>query len=278
MGIEPHEELEELLNGEAEPDLNGETPEEPEPKEPGEEKGVEAEAKGTEGEEPEEPEAKEGEPPSSEPKADQGVYEGMRAERAKRQLAEMELQEARAQLAALRQAEPRQQQSEPLDPYGEPESFTRSIQALVANTVSDAIRRDRLEASEAAMRERLGPDAFAELVLEFKQIAADDPSVMVAGNQSSDPAAYVEKVVNRHRKLKEIGDDPAAYEKRVEEKIRKELEAKFAGQIAEKQAQIAEQEKADALPKTIANSGGASPGRGEMPSDDLASLLGDTGL
>ena len=84
MGIEPHEELDELLNGEAEPDLNGEIPEEPEPKNPEEEKGVEAEAKGTEGEEPEEPEAKEGEPPSSEPKADQGVYEGMRAERAKR--------------------------------------------------------------------------------------------------------------------------------------------------------------------------------------------------
>lgn len=271
-GIEPHEELDELLNGEPEQDLNAvqqeETGTEPE-EEKGEEEQEEVEAQAED-----EPEKEEVPPTSNVEKENTGQLAALQAERSKRQLAEMELNVMRQQIAQMQANQP-QEGNGTIDPFSDPDQFTSALRNSVADTVRQTLTAERVETSEAAMIERLGPEKYEEVITEFQILANNDPSIFNAARTSRDPGKYVEQIVERHRKLAAIGNDPSAYEERIRQEERAKVEAEIAAKYADQASRSEMQSKANALPRTIANSGGGAPSVNEMPSDDLASLLGE---
>lgn len=273
-GIDPNEELDELLNGDPGPDLNGE----PEPQaDQGDEGKDDAKAS-----EPEKGDNEEGSPPSGDaneqkPKQDEHAFDGAAtiAERRRRQQAETELAELRAQLARQSQ-QPNDGAQQDFDPFN-PDHFTRAVSTAASRAVADALRNERASRSEAEMMERLGPDKFHETIAEFRYLATQSPELIERMNASADPGKFVENAVERSRTISEIGNDPTAWIAKKEQEIRERLEAENAAKPAPtQQSAPVQQQGKPVLPKTIANAGGSAPSANEMPDMSLEALLGET--
>lgn len=270
MGIEPHEELDELLNGEdPKPALNAveETQDEPEQEQP------ETEAETGDDSEGVEPETVEEVPPTS--REEEGQLAALKHERAQRQLLQMQLEQLQRQMQASNGAG-KQTEQQIIDPFGmEPDKFTNSINELVSSSVERALAQDRANRSEAEMLERLGPEKFGEVITEFQNLAQRDPSLVSNLRTAHDPGKFVEKAVENARLQAEIGNDPSSYRARIRDELKAEIMAELKGQMQVTQKAAEDTAKRQALPRTIANAGTASPSVNELPDDSLAALLGE---
>lgn len=273
--IEPHEELDDLLNGDEKPDLNAKAEkEEPEIKA---EMGDDAESDKDlpegkpEGDDEPATAEKEEVPPTS--KEEEGQLQALKHERAKRQTLEMELHSLRQQLA--NQAKPQEPQ-QVLDPYSmEPEQFTKSLLEMTEGRISSEVSRIKAEMSEEAMIEKIGAEKYQEYFLEFAPMANQDPMLMAQLHKASNPAKFMVDTIEQTRLQREIGSDPAGYKQRLRDELKAELLAEMKGEMQAQRQAVESEAKRAALPRTIANAGTAAPALNELPDDSLAALLGE---
>ena len=104
----------------------------------------------------------------------------------------------KAQLEELKrpQQQPAQlQQVQMPDPQYDPHGFAR---AFAAQT-EQRLLNDRLNMSELMLREKIGPEKVQEYVAEFKQLAADDPSLSQKLYSQPHPYGWLQEHVDQVR-------------------------------------------------------------------------------
>ena len=263
--LEPHEELEALLNGDPEPDLNAveETSEKGEP----EAVAAETVAETPETEKTQEPEVTEETPEQEAPPASKDDEDArFKAMLAKSQDEVNKRQALEAELTALRQQIAQQQQQQPTpDIYDNPEGYRQSLE----QTVQAQINNLKIGMSEEFMRMTVGSEKYDEAVSAFYEEAKADPSMAQAVMASNNPAQAAYQRGKAILFQNEVGDDPEAYKQGLIEQGRKEALAEFEA----KQAEAAKQQQAQALPRSIANAGSGSPAADAIPDVSLEALL-----
>jgi hypothetical protein len=111
----------------------------------------------------------------------------------------------------------------PPDFNADPQGF---MQTMVANQ-QRALLNERLNHSEALVRERISEEDLAKYVGEFKAAAEKEPTLWGKLYAQPSPYAWMTKTIDTMRKHAEIGDDPSAYEARMREKLEAEFRAKW---------------------------------------------------
>lgn len=256
--IEPHEELAELLNGEEKPNLNDEV----KPDLNAVETGEEEESKGEEEQPTEEapPEETPDEVPPTSEEADakfQAMLAKSQDEVAKRQAQEAVNAELRREMAELKAA-----QQPKIDPYEDLEGYQRQQEQSQA----ERELRTRIQMSELVLKAQ--NEDYEEVVAVFTEEAKRNPAMVNAMYGSEIPAKYAYDEGKRIKAMREIGDDPEAFKAAIREQVKAEVLAEVTAADPPK--------KKETLPPTIANAGTKAPKQDELPSDDLASLLGET--
>jgi hypothetical protein len=147
------------------------------------------------------------------------------AEKAKADLLAQQLEELKRQPAAPQApapAAPSVMQFQALPDFAtDPNGWA---QVIVANQ-QRALLNERLNHSEALVRERIGAEELAQYIADFKSAAEQEPTLWGKLYSQPSPYAWMTKEVDRLRKRAEIGDDPAEYEKRLRAKWEAEQQA-----------------------------------------------------
>lgn len=140
------------------------------------------------------------------------------AEQAKLEEVRRQLEEAKRPPPAP--AQPPQLAIPPLpDPQVDPVGY---VQAAVWRQ-QQAMLNERLNLSEAMLREKIGKEKLDEYVNDFKAFAEQDQSLWQKLHQQPAPYQWLAGEVEQRRKRAEIGDDPSAFEQRLREKIMAEM-------------------------------------------------------
>lgn len=143
------------------------------------------------------------------------------AEQARAQLLAQQLEEAR------RPPEPPPQPQympPPPDPAVDPIGALRYVQMENQR----AILNERLNNSEAHLRDKLGDEKVNAYVAEFQQAAQADPSLWGKLYSQASPYSWMSREMDRQRTLRDVGDDPAAYRARIAAEERAKWEAERA--------------------------------------------------
>lgn len=163
-----------------------------------------------------EPEESKGEPeaaPPAEPKEERHIpITALLDEREKRQAKEREAEELRRQIAELRQQMQPQEKRDFLDdPDAAVAALQKQSQAMVIQT--------KLEMSRAIAEDKYGADLVQEAYSFF------DANPQLSAPLLAAPMPFVEavKVYQRHKAMREMGDDPVSYRARLEAEIREKL-------------------------------------------------------
>lgn len=219
-------ELDDFLGAEPEP--------EPEAAPAAETPGVVAETPEAEAPEPEEkPEPVAPETPKPEPEDVVGLRSALQAERSKRndykgerdRLAG-ELAAIKAQMEAAAKPAPAAPQPPPQpvaipNPVEDPQGYHDHIKQTLFN--------DRLNMSEAMLRQSIGDDADVDAKTQkFRQLADANPVLRAELQKAAHPYKYVYDTAARAMAMEEIGD-PTAYRSKLEAEIREKLMAEMAG-------------------------------------------------
>ena len=139
---------------------------------------------------------------------------------------EGENSELRRQLEAAKAApapapeQPRQRYQP--DPATDPVGYQRHIEGELVN--------HRLNLSELMLRREIGDAAVDTIITDFQDAAKENPQLFPTMWQQLDPYAFARKVAERHRMLRDMGDDPAAFRARIEAEARAKWEAEAASQ------------------------------------------------
>lgn len=119
---------------------------------------------------------------------------------------------------------PQPMQFAPIDPVQDPVGY--------ANRVQEVILNERLNNSEDRLRDKIGDEQLDELVVEFKQMAQRDQTLLGKLYNQRHPYGWMQKEVERQRVLRDVGDDPSAYRTRIEAEARAKWEAEAAAKPA----------------------------------------------
>jgi len=178
--------------------------------------------------------------------------------------------ELRAQLEAARQqpttpqrqmeAEQRYERLPPPDPARDPAGYHVWQQTERVN--------DKLDMSEAMLRQQIGDEAVDQMQQEFKREAEADKTLWGKLYAQPHPYAWAHKQMNAARMLRDVGTDPDAYRN----KLRAELEAEIRSKM-EQPAQAAS--PVAGLPPSLANIRSSAPrGQTFTGPPDMSDIVG----
>ena len=260
----PNEKLESFLSAQEPAPADTPTPPAPEPQtpaepaKPGEPPAKPGEAVAKPGEPVDEPD--DDEPPREARPGEVAVprhaYEAERnrrqnwVERAAR--AEAQAEELRKQMEALakqQQAPPPQQQQQP----GQQFQFT-PWEVDPARRYQEELVNEKFERSELMMRSKHGDEIVDQLINDFAQLTAQNPTLRMQLFAQRDPFGWAHKEVERQRLLREMDGDPTAYRA----KLRAEWEAEQQTK-APPQVQLPQNTPPPAMPPSLAGVRSAAP-------------------
>ncbi len=166
-------------------------------------------------------------------------HQALERERQRRQDWKEKASRAEGELAALRrQLEEAQRppppppqpvyQPPPPDPQADPAGYQRYVQQV---EFSREVNRN-LNYSEWLLRDKIGDEAVAELQTEFQQMAKEDEGLFMKMYNQPHPYRWMQQQVEKHRAMREVGDDPAAYRAKIEAEARAKWEAEARAQPA----------------------------------------------
>lgn len=189
----------------------------------------------------EQPAPEEGEPPAPEPQPEpeepseiSGLKAGISAEREKRQKYERELEQLRAEMQRLQQAN----QPEPPDVYEDPDGFKSHSEKQLSQAEQQRIN-DRVNLSAYYAKKQ--HEDFDEAMQEWQKLIQQDPSLYQRAIQQESPAEWAYQQVKTQQFLTKVGDDPDKYEaslrEQVEQEIREKLEAELRAKYEQQPAQ-----------------------------------------
>lgn len=193
----------------------------------------EAEAKPEAEQKPEKPRDEAGkfkkgddEPPAGKPvtkdepsNSETGLKAGITAERKKRQEAERQLAQNRAELEALRNPK------KAPDVLEDPEGYRRTVN----EDIDAKLENQRVNMSAAMARK--GHADFDEVMAEWPELMQADPTLYQRAVKQELPAEWAYQYIKRERFLKEVGDDPENWRKAERERMRSELEPELKKQL-----------------------------------------------
>lgn len=146
---------------------------------------------------------------------------------AERDLLRRQMEEAKAAppaAAAQPSPQPAPQQLPPIDLVADPQGFIQRVyQVLVAerNELEHKLLNDRLNHSEASLRDKLGDETVDKYVDDFQEFAKQDPSLWGKLYSQRNPYRWVQREIDRQRLHRDVGNDPEAFKA----KLRAEWEA-----------------------------------------------------
>ena len=201
--------------------------------------------------------------------AEEGVQavprEALEAERRRRQdwkekaaRAEGELAALRRELEAARRPQQPQPQPQPVyrapppDPNTDPQGYA---QYAYDERVREKIN-DNLNVSEWMLRDKLGDDVVNGLQQEFKAMAEADQTLFQKMYGQPHPYRWMQQQVERHRALREIGDDPTQFRAKIEAEMRAKWEAEQGG---ETQAAAPVPSRVAGMAPSLANARSSAP-------------------
>lgn len=145
---------------------------------------------------------------------------------------EGELAAVKAQLEALQRPQPAPTRppemvvrQAPPNPVQDPWGYHSWVQTERVN--------DKLDWSEAALRDRVGDEEVDATIKDFQSEAAKDPTLWGKLYAQANPYAWAHKQMAQTRVVRDIGTDPNAYR----EKLRAEVEAEIRAKMAAEQPQ-----------------------------------------
>jgi len=143
-------------------------------------------------------------------------------------------EQARAELLAKQLEEAKRPPPAPAAPVQQlpPPDFntnpTGYLQHLVQQNQKQ-ILNERLNLSEAILREKIGSEKVDQYVADFRSLAERDATLWDKLYSQPTPYQWLAKEMDKLRLRSEIGDDPAAFEAKVRAKVEAELLAKGNG-------------------------------------------------
>ncbi len=164
-----------------------------------------------------------------------------RASETEGQLAEVRRQydEMQRQLEELRKAPraapppPPQQVPEPApmpelpDPNQNPVGYITAMMQHQQRQAEERLVHERFNTSELLLRRQIGDEAVDQLMAEFQEAAAADPTLRMQVANQRDPFGWAHKTMQQRRAIREMGDDPNAFRAKLEAEIRAKLEAEM---------------------------------------------------
>lgn len=112
----------------------------------------------------------------------------------------------------------------PPDFHSDPQGYIQHVQ--MQN--QQILLNERLNMSEAMLRDKIGDEKVTEYVNEFRQFASKDPTLWPKLYQQPTPYQWLTKEIDRLRLHSEIGDDPSAYRAKLLAEERAKWEAERA--------------------------------------------------
>jgi hypothetical protein len=167
--------------------------------------------------------------------------------------AEGELAAIRAQLEAATKpqmaAQPEQPRTRPAppDPARDPGGYHVWQQTERIN--------DKLDMSEAMLRNQLGDDAVDQMQKDFKAAAERDETLWGKLYSQPHPYAWAHRQVQQQRVVAEVGTDPDAYRNR----LRSEIEAQVRAELGLGQGGAPPPSAAAGIPPSLANVRSSAP-------------------
>lgn len=172
---------------------------------------------------------------------------------------ETEASELRKQLdeAKQRASAPPPPPAPPPQPVPMPDFQTdpHGFMAHVINQNQQVLLNERLNMSEAMLRDKLGDQEVDAYIAEFQEMAKADPALFAKAHAQRNPYGWVAREVDRHRMMRDVGDDPAAYRERVIAEER----AKWEAEMLSRQPSAPSQPPAPNLPPSLATVRSAAP-------------------
>jgi hypothetical protein len=158
-------------------------------------------------------------------------------------------------------------QPPPPDPQTDPAGYQRYVQQV---EFSREVNRN-LNYSEWLLRDKIGDEAVAELQTEFQQMAKEDEGLFMKMYNQPHPYRWMQQQVEKHRAMREVGDDPAAYRAKIEAEARAKWEQEARTQPAPV-SPAAGMQPSLATARSVA--GRTTPGwTGEPSLDDVVSQI-----
>lgn len=204
-------------------------------------------------------------------------------EREKRQAAAREADEIRRQNAALQRQleELRQPKAQPVDPFADPDAFSRSIEQRFSGlqTTSEMQRRQDIMSLSFDMASDQHGEKFTSALEEFAKAAnpqiGGDEQLRSRMLYSPNPAKFVMQWHQQQNTLRETGGDIAAYRERVQNETRESLKSdpEFRRQLLEelrKDASSRPSTIATALPPSLTRTTSAAPQDRADPDDSIS--------
>ena len=183
--------------------------------------------------EPEPDPEPEGEPEPEAPEQPDGrnvPLRALEAERKQRQdwkdraaRAEAERDEVRRQLEEARKAPPPAPPPDLTAQYPDPQTDP-------VGYVQQILIMERLNNSEAWLRQSVGDEEVDRVQAEFKAAADKNPVMMQQLYSQPNPYKWAKQQVDLMRLQKDVGADPAAYRAKIEAELRAQIAAEYAGQ------------------------------------------------
>jgi hypothetical protein len=145
--------------------------------------------------------------------------------------AEAQAAELRRQLEEAKRPPPVQQAPQPqqMEP---PPDFNSNPQGYLQHLVArnqQQMLNERLNMSEAMLRDKIGGEAVDTYISDFKSHAEQDPSLWGKLYAQATPYQWLTGEIDRRRMHAEIGEDPAAYRARIAAEERVKWEAEWQG-------------------------------------------------
>jgi hypothetical protein len=226
-----------------------------------------------------EPEPDDVEPPSAldgEPVIPRRAYEDERRKRQdwKEQAVRNKerAEQLERQLEEAKRAPPPQPQpvyrAPPPDPNTDPAGYQQYHAQMME--MEREVNRN-LNYSEWLLRDKLGDEVVSGLQQEFKAMAEQDRSLFEKMYSQPHPYSWMQKQVEKHRAMREIGDNPAEYKTRIEAEARARWEAEARAPAAPV-SPAAGMQPSLATARSVA--GRTTPGwTGEPSLDDVVSQI-----
>jgi hypothetical protein len=165
---------------------------------------------------------------------------------------------------------PPQPQIRLIDPTQDPVGFAAQVQELADQRAAFRAHHMNANWSEYNLRKEIGDEKVDQLIVDFQQAAAADPTLNQKLFQQRDPYKWAHQQLETLRMQREIGDDPAAYRARIEAEARAKWEAEAEAAQAPTQAQtvIANMPRSLATARSVA-SRSAPAFTGSAPLQDI---------
>jgi hypothetical protein len=155
----------------------------------------------------------------------------------------------------------------PPDPNTDPAGYQQYAQQV---EMEREVNRN-LNYSEWLLRDKLGDEVVSGLQQEFKAMAEQDRSLFEKMYSQPHPYRWMQQQVEKHRAMREIGDNPAEYKTRIEAEARARWEAEARAPAAPV-SPAAGMQPSLATARSVA--GRTTPGwTGEPSLDDVVSSI-----